>query len=75
MTDAQVQEIYAGIVRRDNIKRSYCLNNNIELLEISYKEYFDIEKILGKKLSIPFIIEENNNLEDEDLFPETDITF
>lgn len=75
MTDAQVEELYAGIVRRDNIKKNYCLNNNIELLEISYKEYFDIEKILGKKLDIPFIIEENNDLEDEDLFPEMDIAF
>lgn len=37
---------------RDNIKREYCKNNNIELIEISYKDFDKIEKILAKKLRI-----------------------
>lgn len=37
---------------RDNIKREYCKNNNIELIEISYKNFDKIEKILAKKLKI-----------------------
>ena len=37
---------------RDNIKRKYCKNNNIELLEISCKDYDNIEEILAKKLGI-----------------------
>lgn len=32
----------------DNIKKQYCLNNNIKLIEIPYTQYNDIEKILNK---------------------------
>lgn len=38
--------------RNDNIKRKYCENNNIKLLEIPYTEYDNIEEILKKELSI-----------------------
>lgn len=34
--------------KRDNIKREYCKNNNIRLLEIPYTEYDNIEDILNK---------------------------
>jgi hypothetical protein len=36
----------------DNIKRQYCLDNNIKLIEISYKAYNDIEIILTKLLNL-----------------------
>lgn len=32
----------------DEIKRSYCKNNNIDLVEISYEDFDNIEKILNK---------------------------
>lgn len=38
--------------RNDNIKRKYCKNNNIKLLEIPYTEYDNVEEILKKELSI-----------------------
>lgn len=34
---------------RDNIKREYCRHNNIELLEIPYWDYDNVEKILHKR--------------------------
>ena len=37
-------------VVRDNIKRQYCKDNNITLLEISYKEFNNINKILDSFL-------------------------
>ena len=35
---------------RDKIKKEYCVNNNIELIEISYKDINNINKILKQKL-------------------------
>lgn len=39
------------IQKRDLIKREYCKNNNIELLEISYKDYKNIAQILSSKFN------------------------
>lgn len=35
---------------RDKIKKKYCQNNNINLLEIHYKDFKNINKILNKEL-------------------------
>jgi len=35
---------------KDNIKNKYCLDNNIKILRISYKDYNKIEKILSQEL-------------------------
>ena len=35
------------VVARDNIKKNWCLENNIELLEISYLDYNNINAILN----------------------------
>lgn len=37
---------YNSQVERDNIKRNYCLDNNISFIEISYLDYNNIENIL-----------------------------
>ena len=37
--------------RYDNKKRDYCLNHGYRLIEISYKDYNNIENILEKELS------------------------
>jgi hypothetical protein len=39
-------------VENDNIKRDYCLKNNIELIEIPYWDFDNIEQILVEKLSL-----------------------
>jgi hypothetical protein len=36
----------------DQIKREYCKNNNIKLLEIPYWDFDKIEEILNKELSL-----------------------
>jgi hypothetical protein len=36
----------------DNIKRNYCKDNNIKLIEISYKDYKNIYKILTQELNL-----------------------
>ena len=47
-------EIFGGLKKfkeqqiNDNIKRKYCKNNNIYLLEISYKDIESISEILDK---------------------------
>lgn len=38
-------------IENDNIKRAYCKNNNINLLEICYKDFDNIEHILLNKLN------------------------
>lgn len=40
------QEKFIEQQKRDNSIKEYCKNNNIELLEISYKDFDNIEKIL-----------------------------
>lgn len=39
------------IKRRDSIKNEYCLNKNIRLLRISYKEFSDINLIISSSIS------------------------
>lgn len=46
------EEGYNKRIINDQIKRDYCKNNNIYLIEISYKEYKNISKILTKELKL-----------------------
>ena len=39
------------VQKRDAIKRQYCINNNIDLLEIKYTDFNCINKILTSKLN------------------------
>lgn len=41
----------SSIQKRDEIKRQYCKEHNIELLEISYKDYKNIPHILSSKFN------------------------
>ena len=47
----KAEEIFKKNQERDEIKRDYCKNNNIKLLEISYKQMDDIETILKENLN------------------------
>lgn len=38
---------FTSCQKRDKIKKSYCLNNNIKYIEISYKEKDNIKQIIG----------------------------
>lgn len=44
-TTKYIKQIY-----NDNIKRNYCINNKIFLLEISYREFENIEIIIETML-------------------------
>jgi hypothetical protein len=46
----------------DQIKRDYCSTNNIKLIEISYKDYKNIEQILTKELNLETEPNSNANL-------------
>ena len=37
---------------KDNIKRIFCKDNNINLLEIPYWDYENIEEILSRELGL-----------------------
>lgn len=41
------QDRFDGQIKRDSIKRNYCNNNGILLVEISYKDFDNIDKILN----------------------------
>lgn len=41
----------SAVQNRDNIKKQYCLNNNIELLEIKYTQLKQIESILDSRFN------------------------
>ena len=43
-------KMLSNVIKRDNIKRNYCINNNINFIEIPYYEFDNIEKILDEKL-------------------------
>lgn len=43
---------YENGLIRDNIKRKYCKDNNIKLIEIPYWEYENMESFLRKELNI-----------------------
>ena len=36
--------------KRDSIKNKYCLDNNIEMIRISYLEFDSIEDIINEKI-------------------------
>ena len=46
MSDKKAQEVFEGVVFRDDIKNQYCKDNNIPLLKIPYWEFDNIEEIL-----------------------------
>ena len=48
----QTEEEYAKQQEHDKRKREYAMNNNIELFEIWYWDYDNIEQILREKLNI-----------------------
>lgn len=41
---------FEGLKERDKIKREFCLLNNISYIEISHKDFNDIEQILTTKI-------------------------
>ena len=45
------QKEFENIIARDNIKNSYCRNNDIKLIRIPYWEFKNIEKILESELN------------------------
>jgi len=46
------EKSYKTTQKHDKLKRQYCQDHNIKLLEISYKDYDKIEEILVKNLNI-----------------------
>ena len=48
--------------KHDEIKRIFCLSNNIKFIEISYLNFNDLEQILEKEL-IPLLKKEVNNID------------
>lgn len=44
------EKLFQSMVIRDSIKNKFCIDNNIELLRISYRNINDIDKILLNKL-------------------------
>lgn len=40
------EEAFVKLKHRDNLKKEYCRNNNIRLLEINYNEFDDIREII-----------------------------
>jgi very-short-patch-repair endonuclease len=47
------QEMFELVQLHDQIKRDFCKQEGVELLEICYKDYDRIEEILREKLNIP----------------------
>lgn len=47
------EDKFKEIQLRDNIKNKYCLDNNIKLIRISYKQEDKIDKILQENMLIP----------------------
>lgn len=45
------EETFELIKKRDNIKNNYCVNNNINLIRISYLDIKNIELILNEKIN------------------------
>jgi hypothetical protein len=46
------KEGYEDTIKRDGIKNKFCLENNIDLIRISYKEIRKIEEILKLKFNV-----------------------
>jgi prolyl-tRNA synthetase len=47
-----IGQIPLDIQNNDNIKKHYCLKNNIKLLEIPYWEFKNVENIIKEKLCL-----------------------
>ena len=60
-TIEEASKKYEYTKRHDNIKKEYCKNNNIPLIEIPYWEYEDLEYFLFDKLVSLKIIKETKN--------------
>jgi very-short-patch-repair endonuclease len=56
----KMQESFAGIKQRDQIKNSYCIENNIPLVRIPYWEYDNVECILENVLGYYNLLEKKN---------------
>lgn len=51
ISDKKANIVFKNTIRKDKIKRNYCEKNNINLLEIPYWEFDNIEIILEAELS------------------------
>lgn len=51
-TDEEAIEHFKIVQRRDELKRQFCKENNIRLLEISYKDINKIPQILAEELGL-----------------------
>lgn len=49
------QEAFEKTKIRDNIKRNFCSNSNIGLIEISYLDFDNIEALLSNILSLKIV--------------------
>lgn len=54
----RAKKVHLQTVINDNIKKEFCKNNNIYLIEISYLDIKNIEEILKKEITL--IIDKNN---------------
>jgi hypothetical protein len=45
-----VKTLVGNLHYRDKIKKEFCIQNNISYIEISYKEFENINKILKEKI-------------------------
>lgn len=46
------EKTFKSQLEKDNLKREYCKNNNIKLIEIWYKDFKNIDSILTKELNL-----------------------
>ena len=51
-TDEEAISMLKDLKKRDKIKKDFCEKNNIELMEITYLDYPEIENILAEKMGI-----------------------
>ena len=49
-TDEQTMENFKNVQKKDNIKREFCKKYNIDLLEIKYIDYYEIESLILEQI-------------------------
>ena len=49
-TEEQTMENFRNTQRKDRMKREFCKNNNIDLLEIKYIDYYEIEDLILEQI-------------------------